>query len=641
VSDSTLELEKELEAERARLAAAQRAARLGSWETDLVTLQVSWSEETHRIFETDPATFHPTHQQFLEHVHPADRDAVAAAFDRSPGERGPCSVEHRILLPGDRVKYVEERWQVIFDEHGVAQRAFGTCQDVTERKLADDALRQSQALLRIAGRTAKLGGWMIKLPERTLTWSDEIALLHDLPRGYQPSLEEGLSYFPPEHHETVTRAMRACELEGVPYDLELQKYTATGRLIWVRSIGEAVRDESGAIVAMQGSLQDISEKKRLEAQFFRAQRMESIGTLAGGIAHDLNNALAPVLMAVELLRRQVRDPDGVEVLEMLESSAQRAASLVKQVLSFARGVEGKRVRVDVGAVLHEVETLVRETFPKHITFSRALPRAHESVLGDATQLVQVFTNLAVNARDAMVTPGQLSISVENVTFSRPAPELSPDAHPGKWVKVSVSDTGTGIASDVQERIFEPFFTTKETGKGTGLGLSTTQAIVRSHGGFICVESTLGRGTRFDVYLPVAVGEAVDETEPSVNPALPRGAGEVVLVVDDETPIRTVARRILERAGYRVLLATDGADALRVFREHVHEIDAVITDMNMPVMDGPSMIRQLREIDPHVLIIGSSGFAPDVASTGAGVHFIHKPYTAKGLLEALRDALSRP
>ena len=375
MSDTTLnedaqrQLARELEAERARLAAAQRVARLGSWETDFVTLDVTWSDETHRIFETDPATFHPTHSLFLERVHPADRHAVNEAFLRSPELRAPCSIEHRVVLPGGRVKFVEERWQVTYDERGAPLQAFGTCHDVTDRKLADDALRQSQALLRIAGRTAKLGGWMIALPERTLTWSDEICAIHDLPPGYQPTLEEGLGYFPPEHRDVVMRHMRACEAEGVPYDIELQKLTATGRLIWVRSIGEAVRDGNGAIVGLQGSFQDISEKKRLEAQFFRAQRMESIGTLAGGIAHDLNNVLAPIMMAVEFLKRQVTDPDGVDVLDTLETSAQRAADLVKQVLSFARGVEGKRVRIDAATVLRDLETLVRDTFPKHIAFA--------------------------------------------------------------------------------------------------------------------------------------------------------------------------------------------------------------------------------------------------------------------------------
>ena len=642
--DAQRQLARELEAERARLAAAQRAARLGSWETDLVTLDVSWSEEMHRIFETDPATFHPTHALFLDRVHPLDRDAVDQAFVRSHEQRAPCSVEHRVLFPGGRVKFVEERWQVTWDEQGAPLRAFGTCHDVTERKLADDALRQSQALLRIAGRTAKLGGWMIALPERTLTWSDEICAIHDLPPGYRPTLEEGLSYFPPEHLDVVTRHMRACELKGVPYDLELQKLTATGRLIWVRSIGEAVRDANGTIVGLQGSFQDISEKKRLEAQFFRAQRMESIGTLAGGIAHDLNNVLAPIMMAVEFLKRQVHDPDGVEVLDTLETSAQRAADLVRQVLSFARGVEGKRVRIDAATVLRDLETIVRDTFPKHIAFALNLCEAPWPVLGDPTQLHQVFTNLSVNARDAMVKPGLLSITVENALLTGSLPTLPPEARPGKWLKVSVSDTGTGIGSDVQERIFEPFFTTKEFGRGTGLGLSTTLAIVRSHGGFIQVDSALGRGTRFEVYLPAALGaedgEVPFDTRTAGQPRLPRGHGELVLVVDDEAAIRSVARRTLERFGYRVMLATDGADAMRVFGANHFDIDAVITDMAMPVMDGTSLIRALREVDPQVLVIGSSGFAPEVASTGAGAHFIHKPYTAQSLLEALRDVFAQ-
>ncbi len=641
--DAQRQLSRELEAERARLAAAQRAARLGSWETDLSTLEVSWSEETHRIFETDPATFRPTHQLFLEFIHPLDRDAVNSAFLRSPELHAPCSIEHRVLLPGGRVKFVEERWQVTYDEHGAPLRAFGTCHDVTERKLSDDALRQSQALLRIAGRTAKLGGWMIQLPERTLTWSDEICAIHDLPPGYRPTLEEGLSYFPPEHRDVVMRHMRACELEGVPYDIELQKLTATGRLIWVRSIGEAVRDGNGTIVGMQGSFQDISEKKRLEAQFFRAQRMESIGTLAGGIAHDLNNTLAPIMMAVEFLKRQVHDPDGVEVLDTLETSAQRAADLVKQVLSFARGVEGKRLRIDAATVLRELETIVRDTFPKHIAFALNLGEMLWPVLGDPTQLHQVFTNLSVNARDAMVKPGLLSITVENVVLTGSLTALHSEARPGKWLKVSVNDTGTGIATDVQERIFEPFFTTKEFGRGTGLGLSTTLAIVRSHGGFICVDSVLGRGTRFDVYLPAALGAEEGESfDPSTRglSRLPRGNGEVVLVVDDEAAIRSVARRTLERFGYKVMLASDGADAMRVFTANHFDIDAVITDMAMPVMDGTSLIRALREVDPQVLVIGSSGFAPEVASTGAGAHFIHKPYTAQSLLEALRDVFAQ-
>ena len=630
---------------------------------------------------------------------------------------------------------------------------------LTGEPLTDATLLQNQALLRIAGQTARMGGWMIELPQRTLSWSDEVCAIHDLPPGYRPTLEEGLAFFPPEHRAEMVLHVERCVTEGLAYDVELPKRTAKGRLIWVRTLGEAVRDGDGRIIRIQGAIQDITarkqaerelaqqtalldqatdaifvrdldhrvtywnrgaerlygwtaaealgrrvdellyrtpggeksfresmarvlvvgewagelrkthksgrvltvearwtllrdeqgqpravltintdvtEKKKLEAQFFRAQRMESIGTLAGGIAHDLNNVLAPIMMSIEVLRRQVREPDGQEVLDMMESSAQRGADLVKQVLSFARGVEGQRKPVDPGVVLQDIQTIVRDTFPKSITLTLRMAPERWAVLGDRTQLHQVLTNLCVNARDAMPMGGLLSIALENVVLDEVFVGMNPDAKPGRWVLIKVSDNGVGIPLEAQERIFEPFFTTKELGKGTGLGLSTTLAIVRSHGGFVSLTSEVGKGTTFRVYLPASDG---GDDARTTQARLPTGNGEMVLLVDDEEGIRSVAKKTLERFGYRVLVATDGADALAVFARHRGEVAVVLTDMSMPILDGPALITALRAIDPAVRIIGSSGLNNVVPEAEGPVLFISKPYTAEVLLRAVQAALA--
>jgi PAS domain S-box-containing protein len=755
----------DLAVQRARLLVAQRVAGVGSWETDVATLQVTWSDEAHRIFGTDPQTFAPTHARFLERVHPQDRLAVDAAFNASLESAEPWSLVHRVIAPDGEVKFVEERWQVWDGGAEVPKRVIGTCQDITERRLAEEALQASQALLGFAGRVARMGGWMIELPSRSLTWSDEVCALHDLPPGYRPTLEEGLSYFPPEHRAVITRHMQRCEQEGVPYDLELPKRTAKGRLFWVRTIGEAVRDASGQIVRIQGAIQDITgrkeserklsqqaalldqatdaivvrdlehtitywnqgaarlygwsateacgqradrllhpssddasafrmaterlletgewsgeiqkvtragarltvqgrwtllrdeqgvptavltihtdvtEKKKLEAQFFRAQRMESIGTLAGGIAHDLNNVLTPIMLSVEVLKDCVHDADGREVLETLISSAERGSEMVRQVLTFARGSGGKRVPVSTLEVLEGVERIMRDALPKNVgcTLRHATPPSHTEpyqLLGDPTQLHQVFMNLCVNARDAMPLGGKLTLALDTVVLDQTCTTLSPDARPGRYVRVTVIDTGQGISPEVQERMFEPFFTTKELGRGTGLGLSTTMAIVKSHGGFLTVVSGVGQGTSFGVYLPANLGASAAEA-PAKQARLPRGSGELVLVVDDEPAIHVVTKRTLERYGYRVVQALDGIAAVETFRREHADIAAVLTDMAMPGMDGPALVAALKAFDPHVRIIGASGYPSPHLLEGLN-HFIAKPFTAEMLLQAVHQVIS--
>jgi signal transduction histidine kinase/ActR/RegA family two-component response regulator len=376
----------------------------------------------------------------------------------------------------------------------------------------------------------------------------------------------------------------------------------------------------------------------------RSQRLESLGALAGGIAHDLNNILSPLSISTFLLRSKVSDPSAQETLDTMEEVIERGGQLVKQVLSFARGMEGDRVRGDIKHVLRDVIGILKETLPKSIEIKYAVAEPVGAALVNPTQLSQVLMNLCVNARDAMPQGGALEINVESARLDECYAQLAADvkpAKPGQYVMISVRDTGVGIPPQIIDKIFDPFFTTKEQGKGTGLGLSTSLGIVRSHGGFINVYSEPGAGALFKVYMP-ALDDGAEATERQEQPEPPAGAGELILVVDDEEPIRRVTRGMLEAFGYHVVTASDGAEACALYRQKHDEISAVLTDMMMPVMDGAALIAELRRLNPLLPIIASSGLTEagkeyQARSLGAQ-NFLSKPYTSASLLWALRESL---
>jgi nitrogen-specific signal transduction histidine kinase/ActR/RegA family two-component response regulator len=373
----------------------------------------------------------------------------------------------------------------------------------------------------------------------------------------------------------------------------------------------------------------------------RSQRLESLGALAGGIAHDLNNILSPLSISTFLLRSKVSDPGAKETLDTMEEVIERGGLLVKQVLSFARGMEGDRVPVDLKHVLRDVIGILKETLPKSIEIKYAVAEPVGGALVDPTQLSQVLMNLCVNARDAMPQGGDLEITVESARLDEHYAELAAHCEPGRYVMISVRDTGMGIPPQIIDKIFDPFFTTKEQGKGTGLGLSTSLGIVRSHGGFISVYSKTGAGALFKVYLP-ALDDGAAATEREGQPEPPAGAGELILVVDDEEPIRRVTRGMLEAFGYRVLTASDGGEACALYRLKRDEVSAVLTDMMMPVMDGAAVITELRRLNPLLPIIASSGLTEagkeDQARSLGAQKFLSKPYTSASLLWALRESL---
>ncbi len=397
----------------------------------------------------------------------------------------------------------------------------------------------------------------------------------------------------------------------------------------------------GDLLAM---IRDVTEKKSLEAQFLRAQRMESIGTLAGGIAHDLNNILTPIMMSISILKDLSTEPDSIRILETIDVSAKRGADIVRQVLSFARGLEGERVEVQPKNLLRDLESIMRDTFPKDIRLQFLVPKDAWSILGDPTQVYQILLNLCVNARDSMPNGGNLTVSVENCVLDEHYAAMNIQAKPGHYVKINVTDSGTGIQPDILDKIFEPFFTTKELNKGTGLGLSTVMAIVKSHDGIINVYSEPGKGTTFKTYLP-AIGISPETgKDPAQRAALPRGNGETILIVDDEASILTIAGQTLQAFGYRVLTATNGADALAVYVQNKAAVAAVLIDMMMPVMDGPSTIYALTRINPGIRIIAASGLHDNASAAKISEisqkHFLTKPYTAATLLKTIRAVLDQ-
>lgn len=388
---------------------------------------------------------------------------------------------------------------------------------------------------------------------------------------------------------------------------------------------------------------NVTERKKLESQVLRMQRMESLGTLAGGIAHDLNNVLTPLMFSVQLLKEKITDSEGRDLLDMLEANVRRSANLVQQVLIFGRGIRGEFVQIEPNKLVLEIGQFIHEAFPKSIGFECHSPSGLWRVRGDATQLHQVLLNLCINARDAMPGGGSISIGLSNLMVAENSDAARLGKKPGPYVVLEVVDTGTGIPAAIRDKIFEPFFTTKQHGKGTGLGLSTTVGIVRSHGGYIDCLSTVGQGSTFRVTLPACVGAIEGNVATAGGASLPRGNNELVLLVDDEDSIRSIGQRTLERFGYRVLTASNGAEALELYSARRKEVAVVITDMAMPVMDGPTAILGMLSIDPRARIIGSSGLTSDSPRAkevkSAVKLFLAKPYTAEAMIKAVHGVLS--
>jgi len=534
------------------------------------------------------------------------------------------------------IRKLEEKTMQLEEANRTLQR------DIGERQAVETALRESEARLARATAAGQIGIWDWDLTTGKLVWSRMHEELWGLKPGeFGGTYEEFRKGVHPDDRAALEKVAQKAIAERSEYQHEHRVVWPDGTMRWIAGRGTAHYDAEGRAARMSGVVIDITERNKLEQQFLRAQRMECIGALAGGIAHDMNNVLSPIMMSLAVLQMKFPDQKTKELLEVLSAGARRGADMIRQVLSFARGVEGRRMEVQIKHLIEEIEKIARDTFPKNIAVRTDIPHDLWTVIGDPTQIHQVLLNLCVNARDAMPDGGALVLSAENALLDPHYAGLNPEAKPGRYTVLHVEDSGAGMAAEIVDKIFDPFFTTKEAGKGTGLGLSTSLGIVKSHGGFIRVYSEPGNGTKFSVYLP-AQTEPAGHTAAEMAAEMPRGNGELILVVDDESFVRQITQQTLEAFDYRVIVASDGAEAASAYAARGSEIAAVLMDMMMPVLDGAATIAVLRRMNPEVRIIAASGLSanePDRAIANLGPrHVLTKPFTAETLLTKLRQVL---
>ncbi|MBI5688942.1 MAG: PAS domain S-box protein [Verrucomicrobia bacterium] len=571
----------------------------------------------------------------------AEARRVRAIFEQIAARRDPFSgLENTNVHRNGQLVILESNGTPVFSPTGEFLGYHGMDRNVTARKQAEEQLRklaravdQSPVSIVITDREGKIEFVNPKFTEVSGYTAEEA--LGNTPR-IQKSGETPLEEY---------RRLWGTILAGGEWRGEFHNKRKNGSLFWETVSISAMRDPAGAITHFVAVKEDVTEKKQLEARFLRAQRVESIGSLASGIAHDLNNMLTPILMGAALLRKATYGPRDQELVQVIDSSTRRAIDVVRQLLGFARGQESSAQPVQLRHLVREMIAIARETFPRNLQFQDRCAPDLWPVLANATQIHQVLVNLSVNARDAMPQGGTLTFRAANVTLDEHYVAMHPQATVGRFVRLEVQDTGVGIPEELRERVFESFFTTKGEGQGTGLGLTTVLGIVRDHKGFISFTSEVGRGTTFEIHLPAIPGAASGGDAVAASEA-PRGQGELILVVDDELPVCAATCLTLEGHGYRTLRAHNGIDALAEFSRHLGQVHAVVTDFMMPLMDGVTLCRTLRKLSPGTPLIVSSGglFGKGGARTmesyrEIGVrHILHKPHNAEVLLQALAAEL---
>ncbi len=623
------------------LAAAERIAHVGSWQMELPSGRLTWSDETIRICGVDAARFDPNYGTFMDLVHPDDRNTVRQAYESAMAEhRDWYEVEHRLVQPltGD-VRDVLERCTFEHDASGAIVRAIGMVQDITERKRTDTVLRRFKAMF----DTANFGAAMLEPDGHILYINDRFAADH----GYVVDELVGQPFVmlhPPDRLDVARGLVTQMRTTGAFGPVEVWRLHKDGSTFPALMTGCAIRGERGEIESFAATALDIRQQKALEAQLAQARKMESVGRLAGGVAHDFNNMLGVILGYTGLALGRVSPQDPLrEYLEEINAAARRSAGVAQQLLAFARRQAIAPKLLDLNEVIENGLGLLRRLIGENIVLAWRPAPSPRHVLMDPSQVHQVLTNLCVNARDAITGVGRITLETENVQLDAAFCDARPGFAEGDYVLLTVSDTGCGMDRETLDNLFEPFFTTKDVGKGTGLGLATVYGIVSQNRGCIDVESGVGTGTVFRIYLPAhdvpTAARVVPDTD--VEPARAK-PGETILIVEDEPSILRLTTMLLKMLGYTVLSAVSPGDAIERSETYNGRIDVLLTDVVMPEMTGRDLVDRLTHERPGLKHVFMSGYTANAIEEHGvlepGVHFIQKPFTTRDLAAKLREAL---
>jgi hypothetical protein len=620
-----------------RLKEAQRLAHVGSWEWDMESSRATWSEEMHRLFGIDRTP--PTDLRgLLAIVHPGDRDRMKTALLSGIAARQPFDVQVRIVQPAGDVRTILTRNEVVLDEKGSVAGLRGAVQDLTAAERVASALRESEERYRTLFENNPQSMWVYDVASLRFLAVNASAVAH-----YGYSREEFLAMtiadIRPEQDRDAVRASVTKTPPGPARSGGWRHRRKDGSLLEVEISSHSV--SFGAQPARLVLASDVTENRQLEERLRQSQKMEAVGRLAGGVAHDFNNILGVVLGYGDILSRRLPDGDALKgkVTEIVKA-AERGAGLTRQLLAFSRQQVLQPRVLDLNVVMGEMDKMLRRLIGENIELKARPQEGLGAVMADPGQMEQVVMNLAVNARDAMPAGGSILLETRDVDLDESYVRMHPNARLGAHVMLAVSDTGEGMDAETLSRIYEPFFTTKPKGKGTGLGLSTVHGIVEQSGGSIEVYSEIGRGTTFKIFLPRVEGRTEGAAAAVGTP--PTTGTETVLLVEDEAALRGMLRETLEDAGYRVLEAARPAQALAIAGSHQGNIHMMLTDVVMPGMSGRELAEKLKPLRPGAPVVFMSGYTDDAIGhhglLDAGTHFLQKPFTSQQLLVKCREVL---
>ena len=636
-----------------RFRMAMEAAEEGLWDWDKISDYVYYSPGWGRILGYPPEEVEPSYEFWESRIHPEDISATLHVLnDHIDGRRPLFEAEHRILANNGEWIWVLGKGKVVArNAQGSILRLVGTMTDISERKRSEAALHQSEARRRLAQDAAKAGTWEWDLRTNENFWSEELWPLYGMePHSCEPSYDAWRRTIHPDDRAMAERVVQEAASTGAELSAEWRTQDSTGAERWLMSRGRPVSDERGQTERYIGICIDITERKRAEqekeslrTQLFQSQKMEALGTLVGGIAHDFNNMLQVILGYSDLLLSDKRKSEpGYDELRTIIETAKGGADLVTKLLAFGQQAPIFPVNMDLNHQISQLSTLMSRTLPQVVQVDLDLAEGPSTIHADHGQIDQLVMNLAINAAEAMPNGGRLKIATKTASLDDEYCRGHHGLRPGIYVMLSVSDTGRGMDKETLARIFDPFFSTKQRGstKGTGLGLSVVQGIAQQHGGHVTCESEPGKGTEFKIYFP-AIEESLAPTE-AVTPIVQSGGSETILVVEDNLPVADLEQRFLTDAGYTVVVASNGREALEIYESRKEEISLVVLDLLMPEMSGRDCLMELVKIDPSVKVIVASGYAPEDA-----LHreirplvkgFLHKPFAMAELVNQARYVL---